>query len=135
MVFEETTPYRAYSALAKQTAGYACKRLNLSPVSLNYFRPTDKPPVKNGRAKGLPWTDDSTLKGSCSMKLLSGKTEIWIRDRLKADDLIVTVAHEIYHLYEYKNDIATNEQKAEYFGRKVLSELALQSQMINYSFM
>jgi len=135
MVYIECIPDGAYSSMSKQTAAYSCKRLGMPLVELRFFRPTKAEPVRNGRQKGQPWKDSTYLKGVCTQRLLSGKADVWIRDGLHANDLIVTIAHEIFHLYEYKNDLATNEQKAELFGRQVLSELAIQSQMIYYSFM
>lgn len=135
MVYIETIPDSAYSSMSKQTAAYACKRLGMPLVELRFFRPTKSEPVRNGRQKGQPWQESTYLKGVCTQRLLSGKADVWIRDGLQADDLIVTIAHEIYHLHEYKNDLATNERKAELFGRQVLSELAVQSQMINFSCM
>ena len=123
MIYAECIPTANESSISNTAAAYSCKRLGLPPVVLRFFQESAGEPIKKGYLKGKPFEAEDSICGFSSWLLLKDTQTVWIRSGMTDKELVITVAHELYHFYENSKYWPTDEQKAEAFGRQVYAEL------------
>ena len=123
MIFQECNPTATERSISDTVTAYACKRLGLSPVGIRFFGESTGEPVAKGYLKGDPFEAESSICGFSSWLMMKDIQTVWIRSGMTTKDLVITIAHEIFHFYENRSITPTNEQKAEAFGQQIWQEL------------
>lgn len=108
----------------------ALKALNLSiyylgldedPPGIRFFRPTggEHEEVTETRFRRDPMQGPARLKGVC----LEFDNDVWVRNDLSDRELVLTIAHELYHRKEFIIGRESSEVSAENFGKMILYKL------------